>query len=84
MPPLSLKNERKVLEKIYSMAKAGLNAYPTTYQEDLEILKRDDLTFNQRNCVLFRSGEKEILIFLINATEKFIPLLDMDFKVSNI
>jgi hypothetical protein len=30
---------------------------------------------------LFRSGEKEILLFLISIAEKFIPLLDMDFKV---
>jgi hypothetical protein len=39
----------------------------------LKILKKDDeekfLTLNQRNCVLFRQGEKEILIFLIEVAE---------------
>ena len=41
-----------------------------------------NLTFNHSNCILFRSGEKQILKFLMNATQKILPLLDMDFKVS--
>jgi len=31
--------------------------------------------------VLFRSGEKKILKFLMDTTQKIIPLFDMDFKV---
>jgi hypothetical protein len=65
------------------MAKEAYEKYPCTYEEDLEILKREDLTFNQRNSVLFRSGEKEILLFFIKMTEKILPLFDMDFKVRN-
>jgi beta-galactosidase beta subunit len=42
-------------------------------EEDIKILKEDDeskfLTLNQRNCVLFRQGEKEILIFLIEVAD---------------
>ena len=51
------------------MAEEAYSKYDTTYEEDLEILKREDLTFNQRNSVLFRSGEKEILLFLIKTTQ---------------
>ena len=63
------------------MAVDAMNRYPTSYEEDLEILKRTDLTFNQSNSVLYRSGEKEILQFFIDTTSKFIPLLDMKWKV---
>ena len=38
------------------------------------------LTFNQRNCVLYRHGEKKILLALMIYVEKFLPMLDMDFK----
>ena len=81
LPPLSMRNERKVLEKMLILAKSQYEKYPESYEEDLKILERDDLTFNERNCVLFRSGEKKILLFLIYAACKIIPLFDMDFKV---
>lgn len=81
LPPLSIRNEKKVLEKIHTLAKTAYDKYDTSLEEDLKILEREDLTFNQRNCVLFRSGEKKILQFLMNTTQKILPLLDMDFKV---
>ena len=59
-----------------------MEAYPTSLDEDLEILKREDLTFNHRNCLLFRSGEKHILFKLIFYCKKILPLLDMDFKTA--
>ena len=55
--------------------------YPNTLQEDLKILEEDDLnqtlSFNQRNCVLFRLGEKEILHFFIEFSEYMVSLLSM-------
>ena len=38
------------------------------------------LSFNQRNMVLFRSGEKEILLFLIEFSDFVLKLLAMKFK----
>lgn len=81
LPPISIRNEKKVLEKVVALCKASYEKYPTTYEEDLKILEREDLTFNQRNCVLFRSGEKKILLFLISIAQKLLPLLDMKSKV---
>lgn len=82
LPPLSIRNERKVLEKIYKLSKESYDKYETTLEEDLKILEeRTDLTFNERNCVLYRSGEKQILKFLMTSAQKMLPLLDMDFKV---
>lgn len=46
----------------------------------METLQRTDLTFNESNCTLFRSGEKEILVFLIELADYVLNLLNMKFK----
>lgn len=58
----------------------ALEKYPNTLEQDYELLKDETLTFNQRNCVLFRSGEKEILHFLIEFSDYVTQLLAMTFK----
>lgn len=83
LPPLTVRNERKVLERIYAQAKDQYDRYDTTLEEDRKLLEREDLTFNERNCVLYRLGEKEILVFLMDTAQRILPLLDMDFKVSS-
>lgn len=80
MPTISKRNERKVWETIKAMSQEGLERYPTTLQEDMETLQRTDLTFNESNCTLFRSGEKEILVFLIELADYVLNLLNMKFK----
>ena len=70
--------EIKVWRKIDSLVDASLSKYDTTYQEDLDVLKKDDkekcLTYNQRNCILFTSGEKKILHFLKDTAKVFARL----------
>ena len=56
------------------MCEEALACYPSKLEQDMELLLADDekketLTFNQRNCVLFRSGEKEILHFYLELAE---------------
>ena len=46
----------------------------------MELLKNPDLSFNERNCILFRSGEKEILIFMMEMADYVLDLLNMKFK----
>ena len=71
-----------MLNKILTLSKEAYEKYPNALEEDYKILEeRKDLTFNERNCLLFRSGEKEILTYLIKIAQKILPLLDMDFKV---
>ena len=82
LPPLSIKNEKKVLNKIHLLAKTKYDNYPTSVEEDVEILKKEDLTFNQRNCVQMRHGEKTILVFLMQMTEVFLKMIDLDFKAA--
>jgi hypothetical protein len=80
VPSISKRNERKVWERIRQMSEEALARYPQTLAEDYEILKRTDLTFNERNCTLFRSGEKEILVFLMEMADYVLNLLSMKFK----
>ena len=80
VPVISKQNERKVWLRIKSMAEEYLGRYPNTYEEDLVILERDNLTFNESNCTLFRSGEKEILLFMIELANYVLNVLEMKFK----
>ena len=80
IPLISKKNELATWKLIMGYCSEGLEQYPSTKEEDEEILKREDLTFNMRNCVLFRHGEKEILAFLFELGEKVTQILGMKFK----
>lgn len=81
VPPISAENEMMVLVQIKEQCSFQLKGYPTTYEEDLKILQtHKDLTYNQRNCVMMRSGEKKILIFLQRLAELGLELLAMPYK----
>jgi len=49
----------EVWQEVLEMSSDNLKQYPTTLEHDLELLKQN-LPFNLRNCVVLRSGEKEI------------------------
>lgn len=73
-----------MLSFVHKQATDCLKMYPDSLQTDMQILAKDDethsLSFNERNCVLFRAGEKEILHFYIEFTEYMGSLLGMKFK----
>jgi hypothetical protein len=60
----------------YVKAKSALyiSQYPTTLDEDLELLKDETLSFNKRNCLLIRKSEKSILNYLIFCANKVAEL----------
>ena len=61
IPPISIENEKRVLTRLQFLALDQLKKYPTTYEEDLKLLEtKKDFTFNNRNAVLMRSGEKKV------------------------
>lgn len=79
LPPLSVRNEQKVLLRMKLEATKLLKNYPTSYEEDLDILENNkDLTFNTRNAVLMRSGEKKILKHIIETADIMLKYLNMD------
>ena len=77
IPAVSISNERTVLLALKELCLECLAKYPTTFQEDLEILEHPppDLDFSRRNCVLMRSGEKQVLHFLISVADLFMAIL---------
>ena len=79
LPPLSVRNEKKVLLRMQLEATKVLFNYPTTLEEDLEMLETNkELTFNTRNCLLMRSGEKKILKHIIETAGTMMKFLDLD------
>lgn len=79
LPPLSIRNEKKVLLRMKLEAAKVEAGYPTTYEEDLALLEANEgLTFNTRNAILMRSGEKKILKHLIETADIMLRYLDYD------
>ena len=88
IPIINRRNETLVFEKVKSLCQIALAEYPTTHEDDLKLLAEDDppmskLTFNQRNMVLYRSGEKVILNYLISMSYFCLALLTMTFEDYN-
>ena len=46
---IDIANEKDMLGHLRKLAVEGIGKYSTTLEEDYEILKRDDLSFNNRN-----------------------------------
>ena len=74
--PLSLESEKAVLSLLTELATSQIKKYPETLREDIEILKRSNLTYNEKNCILFRASEKQTLASFIELAEKGTRLLN--------
>mgnify|MGYP000739828125 CR=1 FL=1 len=61
--PISRENETKVWQAIHAACDKDLKQFPTSLEQDQDLLKTD-LTDNQRTCVLLRVEIKELLGFL--------------------
>ncbi|CAD8159503.1 unnamed protein product [Paramecium pentaurelia] len=80
IPFIGIKNELAMWNFIENICIHALNQYPTNLDQDLEILKICELTINQRNCLILRIGEKKILNFYKQFSEKMKKLfLNFDF-----
>ena len=92
--PFSIENELEVLNRLKEICQCELTNYHTSYEEDIEILN-GEFTYNQRNCIIIRMSEKEILLFYIafcdyckellslNSKDKIISKVSYDYKDSN-
>uniref|UniRef100_A0A7S3N3N8 Rubisco LSMT substrate-binding domain-containing protein n=1 Tax=Strombidium inclinatum TaxID=197538 RepID=A0A7S3N3N8_9SPIT len=78
LKPVSLVNELKVWGRVEELARESLERYPSSLEDDRTLLAEDDkeskLSYNERNCVLFRVGEKEILEFLVKSSKRMMML----------
>ena len=66
---------------LLEQCKQNLNEFPDSFEHDLEILKKDNLTYNERNCIILRVGEKRVYNFLIKFCTKVIDALNGKGKV---
>lgn len=66
-------------KKVSAIVTAALNKYPTTLEQDKKLLSDDStLTYNIKNCVLFRVGEKKILHYLKDTADILIGMEKMN------
>jgi len=67
-PPATIEIEAKLWTLADKLAGEALSKYSDTYEDDLELLEKDDkeefLDDNKRTCVIYRSGEKKILRYI--------------------
>ena len=81
MEQCSSPNEITAWSLIKDVAQAELDLYPTTNDEDADILANDlknkSLGFNARNCIAYRKTEKELLNYLVKISTKVHNLLQL-------
>jgi len=83
IPPLSIRNETSVLTSIAVAATKALKMFQTSLEHDNNLLKDEEKYprfGNQRNTVLMRRGEKEVLHFYADLLKNCGPLLKMKAK----
>lgn len=80
LPPLGIETEKQVLKDIKKAASDCLARFPTTLEMDNHILASEKLTFNIRNAILMRRGEKQVCHYYIELCDQMLPLLDLDWK----
>lgn len=80
--PISTRNEIACLLTASRVCKKHLTAFEHSLEEDNKILESGKLKMysNERNAVIMRRGEKQVLTFFINLAKKTIPLLAMAWK----
>ena len=70
--PISLENEERALKRLHVVCKDTIKDFITTCEQDAALLSTDKLTFNERNCIIFRMGEKKVLQYYVDLTSHLI------------
>ena len=71
IPPLTIKNEIKVLAEIEKICYNALKCYPSDYETDISLLNeinnQPERNENIRNILLMRIGEKKVLFINLDS-----------------
>jgi hypothetical protein len=83
--PQDLETEVLAWNKIQLLAEEALAKFPTSYEEDLQLLEsvesgQEELSFNKQNCLKLRIGEKKLLNFITRTAKSIIDLSTMTRK----
>ena len=76
--PISKELEIKVLKHLGLLCRRALGKYPTTFEEDLNLIKtKKNISFNLRNCLYLLMSEKTVLSCFIYFCEYCLELLKL-------
>ena len=64
LQPFSKQNELAAWKMVFNVCEDLIKKFPTSLQEDRDILENETLTPNVRNCIFYRTIEKDILHFM--------------------
>jgi len=79
--PISPQNEFRVMQAMSKASEETLKTFDTTLDQDNKLLEEDKgLTMNQRNCVVMRRGEKEVLQAYIDLAKHLAAVEGADVK----
>ena len=80
--PISKELEIKVLKHLNLLCRRALGKYPTTFEEDLNLIKtKKNISFNLRNCLLLLMSEKTVLSYFIYFCEYCLELLRLKTQI---
>ena len=80
--PISKELEIKVLKHLSLLCRGALGKYPTTFEEDQNLLKsKKNISFNLRNCLLLLMSEKTVLSYFIFFCEYCLELLKLKTQI---
>ena len=80
--PISKELEIKVLKHLSLLCRRALGKYPTTFEEDLNLIKtKKKISFNLRNCLLLLMSEKTVLSYFIYFCEYCLELLRLKTQI---
>ena len=80
--PISKELEIKVLKHFSLLCRRALGKYPTTFEEDQNLLKsKKNISFNLRNCLLLLMSEKTVLSYFIFFCEYCLELLKLKTQI---
>ena len=76
--PITKELEIKVLKHLSLLCRRALGKYPTTFEEDLNLIKtKNNISFNLRNCLYLLMSEKTVLSYFIYFCEYCLELLKL-------
>ena len=80
--PISKELEIKVLKHLSLLCRRALGKYPTTFEEDQNLLKsKKNISFNLKNCLLLLMSEKTVLSYFIFFCEYCLELLKLKTQI---
>ena len=81
IPPINKELEIQVLQKLLYLCQIELSKYPTSMEQDKQLLKvNKNINFNEKNILLLLINEKSVLKYYIHFCEYCLELIKLNNK----